>query len=333
MTGTLNLPSRSLSEQTYFSMTKGLCRVCRQAVDAKIVFRGEAVFLDKFCPRHGKEDVLVSSSVEWYLDALSFVAPASPPARTVTATTDAGCPFDCGPCASHQQRVFLPVIPITSACNMSCPVCYTVNRNADAYALSADSLSRLLDRLIEDGTGGDILNFTGGEPTLHPDLLGLLRRARDAGFRQLTISTNGRKLLDEALAKLLKQKPDKPHEELAAFVCPPMDDELKNLRTALQAAEDESKKRVVYLAHFNDVYHIQPMSKEEPIGGAARFSTVAEALDAEKNPLILFSGDFMGPSKESSLTRGRHMIECLNYLNVKFGVFGNHEFDFGMLTP
>ncbi len=205
MSGTLKLPSRSLAEQTYFSMTKSLCRVCRKAVDAKIVFRGEEVFLDKFCPTHGKEDVLVSSSVDWYLDALSFIAPASPPFRPVTATTEAGCPFDCGPCASHQQRVFLPVIPITSACNMSCPVCYTVNRNVDAYALSGEGLGRLLERLVEDGTGRDILNFTGGEPTLHPDLLGLLRRSRDAGFRQLTVSTNGLRLLDEAYVTALAE--------------------------------------------------------------------------------------------------------------------------------
>ena len=80
-----------------FRSTKGLCGVCKTGVDAKIVFRDDAVFLDKFCPRHGKQQCLIASSVEWYLDCLSFVAPNTPPKRVMKPVAE-GCPFDCGAC-------------------------------------------------------------------------------------------------------------------------------------------------------------------------------------------------------------------------------------------
>src|SRR5437773_3886638 len=69
---TMPSPTRRPSDHVYYSMTKGLCGTCKGAVDAKIIFRDDAVYLDKFCPTHGKQECLIASSVEWYLDCLSF---------------------------------------------------------------------------------------------------------------------------------------------------------------------------------------------------------------------------------------------------------------------
>ena len=190
------------ADHIYYSMTKGLCGTCKSAVDAKIIFRDGSVYLDKFCPRHGHQLCLAASSVEWYLDCLSFVAPSVPPKR-VLKEVSAGCPFDCGACPSHQQAVFLPVIPITSACNLDCPICYTINRNDHAHHLSTDDMQKTLDHLLLDHPELDIINFTGGEPTLHPRLLDFLEMCRAAGIRRLTISTNGLRLRDEEYVRKL----------------------------------------------------------------------------------------------------------------------------------
>lgn len=197
-------PTRDPSKHVYYGMTKSLCSTCKQSVDAKIHFEDDRVWFDKYCPAHGHQHVLVSSSVEWYLDALSFVAPATPP-RGETKAVKAGCPFDCGPCKSHQQKVFMPVVPITSACNLDCPICYTVNKNDDAFMLSKDSFQQMLDHLVKQHDEIDIINFTGGEPTLHPELPELLRMSRRAGIRRLTVSTNGLRLKDEAYVKELAE--------------------------------------------------------------------------------------------------------------------------------
>src|SRR4029079_6340641 len=153
-----------------------------------------------------------------YLDAMSFVAPMTPP-RRVTTPVSAGCPFDCGACPSHQQKVFLPVIPITSACNLDCPICYTINKNHGAHQMSTEDLERILGHLVADHDEIDIVNFTGGEPTLHPRLPQFLEMGRPAGLprlpippngvarppgiRRRTISTNGLRLRDEAYVRKL----------------------------------------------------------------------------------------------------------------------------------
>ena len=192
-------PTRTPSKHVYYGMTKSLCGTCKRAVDAKIHLEDDGVYFAKFCPDHGHERVMVSSDVEWYLDALAFVSPNTPP-RGEVKKVSAGCPFDCGPCASHQQKVYMPVVPITSACNLDCPICYTVNKNEGAHVLSKESFAKILGHLREQHDELDIINFTGGEPTLHPEQL---RMARAAGIRRLTVSTNGLKLLDEEYVKEL----------------------------------------------------------------------------------------------------------------------------------
>jgi uncharacterized radical SAM superfamily Fe-S cluster-containing enzyme len=188
--------SRAGRGYTYYALTKSLCRMCKAPVDGRIVFREGAVWLLKRCPDHGEQECLLSSSVTWYLEALSFSSPSVPVPREPERVRR-GCPFDCGPCASHQQALFLPVIPITSACNMKCPICYTINRNDGAFFLTRAEMDRILDRLCEGGETPDIINFTGGEPTLHPLLAHFLEACGERGIQRLTVSTNGLRLGEE----------------------------------------------------------------------------------------------------------------------------------------
>jgi len=196
------VPERKATSHVYYSMTKSLCGTCKTAVDAKIVIRHDAVYFEKFCPSHGRQECLVSSSAEWYLDCLTFLSEHRPPKRVMKEVKD-GCPFDCGACSQHQQKVYLPVVPITSACNLDCPICYTINKNENAHMLGKEEFESILRHLAEDHDELDIINFTGGEPTLHPQLLDFLQMCRDAGIRRLTISTNGLKLLDESYVRKL----------------------------------------------------------------------------------------------------------------------------------
>lgn len=199
-----SLPLLESPDHVYYSMTKSLCAVCKQGVDAKIIVRDEKVYFDKYCPEHGHQECMVASSSEWYFDCLSFLSSCTPPKR-ITKQVEQGCPFDCGACASHQQKVYLPVVPITSACNLDCPICYTINKNAEAYQMSADEMRRILDHLLEDHDELDIINFTGGEPTMHSELPDFLAMCREAGIRRLTVSTNGLKLMDPSYLRKLAQ--------------------------------------------------------------------------------------------------------------------------------
>ena len=97
----------------------------------------------------------------------------------------------------------------------------------------------------------------------------------------------------------------------------------------------ESDSRFFHIVHFNDVYNLDSAYEEEPVGGARRFATALKQFKQElahsncMRPLVLFSGDFVGPSLMSSVTQGGHMIDALNAIGVDYATFGNHELDYG----
>ena len=66
----------------------------------------------------------------------------------------------------------------------------------------------------------------------------------------------------------------------------------------------------IRFVHFNDVYHIEPGSRD-PVGGVARFQSLHSYY--RKSPefadqvglLTFFSGDAFNPSLESTVTKGK----------------------------
>ena len=111
---------------------------------------------------------------------------------------------------------------------------------------------------------------------------------------------------------------------------------LRHLSSGLsQNLRTKSLIKELTIVHFNDVYHLPPFKSQDArgiVGGVSRFHTVLSKLRESQNPLVLFSGDFMGPSLMSVITKGKQMVDAFNFLGVNYGVFGNHEFDFGLKT-
>ena len=107
-----------------------------------------------------------------------------------------------------------------------------------------------------------------------------------------------------------------------------------NSSAKVHSAVGTNKTARLDIIHFNDVYNLDAQYSEDPIGGATRFMTVVEDLRTKlaaegRKPLILFSGDFVGPSLMSTITQGAHLIDAFNLLKVDYATFGNHEFDYG----
>ncbi len=171
--------------------------MCKNALAAQVVAVSGRVVMRKTCATHGAQEVELSDDAEWY-ERTRAIQPRRTPPRVVKKDVQHGCPFDCGPCASHEQRVRLPVVTITSACNLDCPICYVHNKNDDAFHMKDEDFDRVVDHLVRDHGGElDILNLTGGEPTLHPRLLDFLERARARGVHRVTVCTNGIRFVRE----------------------------------------------------------------------------------------------------------------------------------------
>jgi 7,8-dihydro-6-hydroxymethylpterin dimethyltransferase len=175
--------------------TTSLCRTCKEAVPASVVaLASDEVWMRKTCDEHGAQEVRISTSAAWYEQTRATKQRFAPP-RIVKKEVEHGCPFDCGPCTAHTQKVRLPVVTITSACNLDCPICYVHNKNDDAYHMPLEDFRLILDHLRTDHGGElDIVNLTGGEPTMHPHLFEMLEMARAAGIHRVTVCSNGIRL-------------------------------------------------------------------------------------------------------------------------------------------
>jgi uncharacterized radical SAM superfamily Fe-S cluster-containing enzyme len=185
--------------------TTSLCRNCKEAIPASVVaLASNEVVMRKACPQHGAQEVRLSTSAAWYEQTRAIKQRFAPP-RVIKKPIEHGCPFDCGPCTSHTQKVRLPVVTITSACNLDCPICYVHNKNDDAYHMPVADFAAILEHLRTDHGGElDIINLTGGEPTMHPRLFELLEMARAAGIHRVTVCSNGIRLAkDEAFVARL----------------------------------------------------------------------------------------------------------------------------------
>jgi uncharacterized radical SAM superfamily Fe-S cluster-containing enzyme len=176
--------------------TSSLCVKCKQGIPAQLVESEGRVLMRKTCPEHGDQEVLIASDAAWYRGIMAYPAALKAPA-VVKNEVKTGCPFDCGACTSHQQAVYLPVIPITSACNLDCPICYTINKNQGAFHMSAEEFGKILAVIQRNDPNMKIINLTGGEPTRHPELTRIVRMCHDAGIHRVTISTHGLTLLKD----------------------------------------------------------------------------------------------------------------------------------------
>ncbi len=188
---------------TYLGTVSGMCRECRAMVPARVIEEGGAVYQERLCPKCGRNRARIADAVEWYLDRAATTVRCKP-ARSPGHAVCQGCPHDCGPCAFHANACHLPVFSVTNACNMDCPICFTYNRPDRKYFMTRAELGPLLDRLIERAGPFDLINITGGEPTLHPDLVELLQECRRPAIGRVTVNSNGLRLAtDEELCRAL----------------------------------------------------------------------------------------------------------------------------------
>jgi hypothetical protein len=160
----------------------------------------------KRCKTHGWFNSLISSDSEMYLNSLKYNKPGTMPLGFSTEVVD-GCPKDCGLCPEHKQHTCLGLIEVNSHCNLDCPICF-----ADAqpgFSLSMTQVERMLDRFVELEGEPEVVQFSGGEPTIHPEILPMLRMAFDKGIKVVMLNTNGIRIAldDKFLAELADIRP------------------------------------------------------------------------------------------------------------------------------
>ncbi len=190
-----------LRPHTFLGTTQSLCPECLAVVPAKILERQGRVYFRKRCPTHGVREDFVCSDARHYDDHTYSVPGKIPPVMGVEP--DRGCPLDCGLCTEHEQHTCIGLVEITSSCNLKCPMCYASSGPGGVH-LPFEKVRAAIDRLVEVEGAPEVLQLSGGEPTIHPDFEGILDYACTQPIDYVMINSNGLRFAeDEALVARL----------------------------------------------------------------------------------------------------------------------------------
>jgi uncharacterized radical SAM superfamily Fe-S cluster-containing enzyme len=187
--------------------TQSLCPDCGKLIEATIREDGGKVVMEKHCDQHGDFRDIVYSDAKLYLkmEEWSFGdnrGLTNPPVANATR-----CPDDCGLCNLHTSHTGLANVDLTNRCNLTCPVCFA-NANVAGYVYEPDfeTVRKMLQALRDEKpVAGRIVQFSGGEPTIYPRFLDVLRMAKEMGFSHLQAATNGIKFADLEFARQCKE--------------------------------------------------------------------------------------------------------------------------------
>jgi 7,8-dihydro-6-hydroxymethylpterin dimethyltransferase len=181
----------------YYDHAVSICSTCLRRVEANLIIKDESVFMDKWCPQHGRERVLIADDASYYRMARErFIKPPELPERFNTERRW-GCPYDCGLCPEHMQHSCLTLIEVTDHCNLRCPICYADSGPHRPGFRDLATIERMLDAVVANEGEPDVVQISGGEPTIHPDFFAILDAARARPIRHLMVNTNGLKIAKE----------------------------------------------------------------------------------------------------------------------------------------
>ncbi|MBI4951508.1 MAG: radical SAM protein [Myxococcales bacterium] len=150
--------------------TKSVCPTCLTELPARVEERDGRVYLTKNCPDHGPDETLLADDARRYWNA-------GPEGGKGCCTLNHSCTL---------------IFEITERCNLTCPTCFSGSSPEHAYQLSFDDFERQLGQLLGAGkSNADIVQISGGEPTIHPDVERMIELAFARGVRKIYLNTNG----------------------------------------------------------------------------------------------------------------------------------------------
>lgn len=79
---------------------------------------------------------------------------------------------------------------ILTTCNLKCAHCYVNPLQHGKKTLAVNTVKKWLKQLIDQEKESNLV-LIGGEPTLHPDLPGIIKHAKELGYSSITVDTNG----------------------------------------------------------------------------------------------------------------------------------------------
>lgn len=187
---------RKAAPYIFHGQTTSLCESCLEPVPAKVILQEDCVWYLKRCLDHGLQKTLISDDIEYWRQQKLWLKPGDRPLAAQTRT-EAGCPFDCGLCPDHEQHSCLAIVEVNQACNLACPVCFASAADIHGSHRPLPEIEAMLDALVASEGEPDLVQISGGEPTIHPQFFEILDAVKARPIRHCMINTNGLRIAQD----------------------------------------------------------------------------------------------------------------------------------------
>src|SRR5579863_6428023 len=156
-------------------------------IKAQIIERDGQVWMVKECPVHGTYEDLMAIDSRF----LSWIE-KNFPGRDIPAHNDEGL-HKHGSSTVRYGRGAVLTVDLTNRCNMMCDPCFMdANQVGYVHELGWEEIQEVLDNAVKIKPRRQLsVQFSGGEPTMHPYFLDAIRYARKLGYNSVQAATNG----------------------------------------------------------------------------------------------------------------------------------------------
>jgi uncharacterized radical SAM superfamily Fe-S cluster-containing enzyme len=174
-------PPEALSAESVLSCDSSRCPSCGAPAEALIVERAGRIYQRVRCGAHEETEHLVLSDSRLHHKLEKWNDRVFGSASVLGGVDE-----------DEDKAPLLAVIDLTNRCNQRCPVCFADVADGRDYFLDLETVRRMLLALVERPSQPcRHIQFSGGEPTLHPKFLEILRLSRELGFDHVQVATNG----------------------------------------------------------------------------------------------------------------------------------------------
>lgn len=200
-----HIKGTELETKKYYRKTRSICPECLQPIDAEVMEEDgpdsekNKILIKKTCPDHGYFEDIISTNALYYKwthyaeeGVFSFEKDGDRNPPDVKATDPRGCPYNCGLCDQHISTCCLALIDVTNRCNLRCNFCYAnVEKSGLLIEPTLEEIRKIMRHFRSKPIPAVALMFTGGEPTVRKDFVDIVRMAKEEGFKEVLVATNG----------------------------------------------------------------------------------------------------------------------------------------------
>jgi uncharacterized radical SAM superfamily Fe-S cluster-containing enzyme len=179
--------------------TQSLCPTCNTVLEADIIEDMGQVWLERTCPTHGTSRYLYWSDAAMYHRFDKYDTVGNGIENPHNIAQPGSCPASCGLCSNHHSQTLLANIDLTNRCNLNCDYCFANARACGfVYEPEFDEIVAMMQMLRDQKpVPVPAVQFSGGEPTMRDDLVQIIKKAKELGFPQVQLATNGVRIAKE----------------------------------------------------------------------------------------------------------------------------------------